>query len=102
MGADKLALTYLPHGQAPWFPHGWLKMSGSPGYPTYDWVDHRWWMHPSSISALGGLTSTFPWNLGRGPRFKPPNELLPLFLSCKNDVVLGASHLMSHCTLPAG
>ena len=42
MDADKLVLTYVPHGQAPRFPHGWLKISGSPGYPTYDRVDHRW------------------------------------------------------------
>ena len=36
MGADKLASTYLPQGQAPRFSRGWLKISGLHGYPPYD------------------------------------------------------------------
>ena len=34
MGADKLANIYLPQEQAPRFPHGWLKMAGSPRSPS--------------------------------------------------------------------
>ena len=30
-----------PQGQALRFPHGWLKISGSPKHPPYNWVDHR-------------------------------------------------------------
>ena len=32
--ANKLVGTYLPQGQAPRFPLDWLKISGSPRYPT--------------------------------------------------------------------
>ena len=39
MGVDKLTCTYLPQGPAPRFPHGWLKVSSSPKYPLYDWMD---------------------------------------------------------------
>ena len=40
---DKVACIYLPQGQAPRFPHGWLKIFNSLGYiPHYDLVDHRW------------------------------------------------------------
>ena len=34
MGIDKPTDTYLPWGQVPSFPHGWLKMSSSPNIPT--------------------------------------------------------------------
>ena len=43
---DKPTGVYLPQGQAPRFPDGWLKMSGSLGYPHYDWVGCRWWGAP--------------------------------------------------------
>ena len=33
-GMDKPACTYLPQGQSPKFPHDWLKISSSSGYPT--------------------------------------------------------------------
>ena len=32
----------LSQGQTPRYPHVWLKVSGSPGYPCYDRVDHKW------------------------------------------------------------
>ena len=32
-------------------PHDWLKISSSPKYSYYDWVDHRWY---------GALTC--PWD----------------------------------------
>ena len=38
---DKPAVTDPPQGQAPRFPHGWWKISGSPRYPHHDWVDQR-------------------------------------------------------------
>ena len=31
-----------PRRQAPWFPRGWLEISGSLEHPDYDWVDNRW------------------------------------------------------------
>ena len=34
-----------PQGQAPGFPHGWLKVSSSNGYPHYDWVGHSGRVH---------------------------------------------------------
>ena len=33
---------YLPQGPAKKFPHCWLKISRSPKYPHYEWVDQRW------------------------------------------------------------
>jgi hypothetical protein len=87
--------TYLPQGQVPRFPHGWLKLSGSTGYPHVDWVDHRWGRvhrkssarkvtHPSIFLALGGFTK-FPWDPDLGLGFKPPlNHTNPmLFQLCK-------------------
>ena len=31
-----------PLRTSPSILHGWLKISGSPKYLRYDWVDHRW------------------------------------------------------------
>ena len=39
--ADKQTGTYLPQGQAPMFPHGWLDIYESPRYPNYDWASHK-------------------------------------------------------------
>ena len=40
---NEFSNTYLIQGQAHTrFPHGWLKIYGSQGYPHYVWVDHRW------------------------------------------------------------
>ena len=38
----------IPQGQAPRFPDGCLKISGSPRYFPYDWVDHSGRVHPKS------------------------------------------------------
>ena len=68
----KLPNTYLPQGQAPRFPHDWLKISNLPKYPYFDWVHHKWEgapetsarkvTHPNTISTLGGLTLELQWD----------------------------------------
>lgn len=64
----------LSQGHAPKFPHGWFNIFSSPGYPSYDWVDHSYWMHrkssaknvshSSTVPSLGGSTLEFPWDPG--------------------------------------
>ena len=69
-GAEKLACTHLSPSRAnPWFPHGWLKLSGSPECLHVEWwaIVVRWTrniIHPRTIPALDGLTLEFPWDPG--------------------------------------
>ena len=72
MGVDKQDGTYLPQGQAPRFPHGWLKIFGSPRYPTMiEWTigGRMHWKssarkvhHMSTIPALANLPLEFLWD----------------------------------------
>ena len=71
-GVDKPAATHLPKRQAPRFPHGWMIISNSLGYPTMiEWAiggrvhgksSARKVTHSSPTSALGGLSLEFPWD----------------------------------------
>ena len=54
----------LPKGQAPRFPHGWLKISSSPGYPIMTGVDHGGrvqWKSSAGRSLIQALFRTW-WN----------------------------------------
>ena len=71
-GADKLASTYLPQGQAPRFPHAGLKYLVHLDSPIMiEWTIvvgciknevHRKVTHPSTTLALGSLTLELPWD----------------------------------------
>ena len=42
-----------PQGQAPRFPHDWLKLSGARTWPCYDWMDHSGRMHQELTAKEG-------------------------------------------------
>jgi hypothetical protein len=77
---NKSASTYLAQGQAPRFPHAWLKVSCSTVYLHYDWVigctkklSIEQVTHPWTIPFLSSLTSRL-----RNPR-EDPQKLMSLF-----------------------
>lgn len=74
---DKAGQHLSLQGQAPRFPHGWLKISGSPRYLHYDCVHQKQVLgrspNPSTLQTLSSLTWSFHGIWVKALGLEPPS-----------------------------